>query len=220
MTGSGRGDGSVGPERGDRARRGPRAAARDRAARPRDPARPRETTRRAPEPATTPSAGVFDLILKVLLGVAIALVIVFIASSLMRPGPPAEAEGVAEPGGPAPPRPLPQPSEIEALAAAGRYTEAIHAMLLLSVAHLSRRGVLTLSDDMTGREALRGVSGDEALRRALGELVLAVEISLFGGRELGRDDYERCAAAFRRITAEPAAGASAAAAAPPPGGGA
>jgi len=88
-------------------------------------------------------------------------------------------------------------------------------MLELAVAQLGRRGCLALSEDMTGREALQRAESDRAGRRALGELVLAVEVSLFGGRALGREDHERCAAALRRL-ASPGPAAGAGGEAPPP----
>ncbi|EYF04611.1 DUF4129 domain-containing protein [Chondromyces apiculatus] len=105
--------------------------------------------------------------------------------------------------------PLPEEGDIERLAREGHHAEAIHLMLQRAVAHLARQGRLALSDDMTAREALRAVVSGDAARRPLGELVLAVEISLFGGRDLDHQDYDRCATAFRALLGSPASAAAA-----------
>jgi len=85
----------------------------------------------------------------------------------------------------------------EALAAAGRYDEAIHALLLVAFRNLGRE--TTLAGSLTSREILdEGQLRGEALSGAEG-LVGAVELSLFGGRETGRVEYAAALDAYRRF---------------------
>lgn len=91
-------------------------------------------------------------------------------------------------------RPGPSLVQAEALAARGRHAEAVHLLLLLSLGH-----VLTIdrSPDhpaLTSREMLRHLAPRLTPERhlALGEMVALVEISLFGGRPVGADDFARC----------------------------
>ncbi len=82
----------------------------------------------------------------------------------------------------------------ERLAAAGRFAEAIHALLLETLAALSRAAQLTPS--LTSREILARVPLPERARQALGGLVLAVEVSRFGGVPAGEGDYRACLERF------------------------
>lgn len=83
----------------------------------------------------------------------------------------------------------------EALAAAGRYAEAIHALLLETLDVLS--GASRLAPSLTSREIVARVKVTPRAREALTDLVLAVEISRFGGVETGAGDYLRCLTRFR-----------------------
>ncbi len=99
------------------------------------------------------------------------------------------------------------------LAAAGRFAEAIHQLLLETLAALSRASQLPAS--FTSREVLARVALPARAREALAGLVQAVEISRFGGAPATADDYQECMARFRdfqetyRGRAEPAPGAAA-----------
>ena len=46
---------------------------------------------------------------------------------------------------------------------------------------------------------LRGARVERSAKKALSDLVLAVEISLFGERAITRDDYERCTESYRIV---------------------
>ncbi len=89
------------------------------------------------------------------------------------------------------PAPLDVPlASAERLAAAGRFAEAIHALLLETLAALSRAAQLAPS--LTSREILSRVPLPARAREALAGLVLAVEISRFGGAPAGEGDYRAC----------------------------
>ncbi len=82
----------------------------------------------------------------------------------------------------------------ERLAAAGRFAEAIHALLLETLAALSRAAQLAPS--LTSREIVARVPLPERARDALVGLVLAVEVSRFGGAPAGERDYRACLERF------------------------
>lgn len=94
-----------------------------------------------------------------------------------------------EPGTGAGQEPIPIPSA-EAAAAAGRYGEAIHALLLDTLAALSRAA--RLAPSLTSREIVGRVRLAPPAREALAGLVAAVELSHFGGAAPGEEDYRAC----------------------------
>jgi hypothetical protein len=92
----------------------------------------------------------------------------------------------------------PSADEVESLARAGRYAEAVHLLLQRALAQLEQRtGPLPRS--FTSREILRRSGLDPPDRRPLETLVQTVERSWFGGLPLARDEYERCNAACERL---------------------
>lgn len=93
-------------------------------------------------------------------------------------------------------RPL---GDAEALARAGRYGEAIHALLLRTLEELTRRLDRPLPRSFTSREILGRVALPPEARDALAHLVTAVEVTHFGGAEPGPDDYAMCVDRFQRF---------------------
>jgi hypothetical protein len=88
----------------------------------------------------------------------------------------------------------------EALAAQGRFGEAIHVLLLRTLEALAaRRGALARS--ATSREILRAAALGGEARSALEGLVVAVEVSHFGGAVPGEEDWRSCLGAFHRFLA-------------------
>ncbi len=85
----------------------------------------------------------------------------------------------------------------ERLAAAGRWAEAIHALLLETLAALSRAA--RLAPSYTSREILERVRLPLPAREALEALVLAVEISRFGGVPAGEAEYRSCLDRFHQF---------------------
>jgi hypothetical protein len=107
---------------------------------------------------------------------------------------------------PEPPRVATEPAPVEipiasaeALAAAGRYGATVHALLLDTLAALSRAA--RLAPALTSREIVARVHLPAPARDALEGLVVAVEVSHFGGAEPGADEYRACLARFHAFLA-------------------
>jgi len=87
------------------------------------------------------------------------------------------------------------------LAAAGRYTEAIHQLLADALATLRRRLDDDLSDALTSREILRAVALQPLQRGALHDMIARVEETWFAQRAAARDDYAAVRRSFETFTA-------------------
>lgn len=88
--------------------------------------------------------------------------------------------------------------EYERLAARGEYAEAVHALLLRSIALIRDRGV-ALSSALTSREILRQAPLEDAEKDAFSTLVGVTEITHFGGRGATEADFLQCRDLFHRI---------------------
>lgn len=88
--------------------------------------------------------------------------------------------------------------EFEALAAAGRFDEAVHLLLLRSMAAVART-VEALPISLTSREVLARARLPAGAAAELGGIVDAVETSRFGGRPVGRGGFEACRERYRRF---------------------
>lgn len=90
-------------------------------------------------------------------------------------------------------------SEADALAAAGRYSEAAHLLLFRSIEEIDQRRPASVRRALTSRD----IAGLPVLparpAEAFTSIVRAVERSLFGGRALGADDWRDCRAAYERF---------------------
>ena len=95
--------------------------------------------------------------------------------------------------------PLPDLDEIERLARAGAYAEAIHLMLLRSLEALRRRLGTSWGKSLTSREIARRAELAPTDRSALKMLVGAVEISRFGGQSANEQIYRACLDQYRLI---------------------
>jgi hypothetical protein len=91
------------------------------------------------------------------------------------------------------------PGDPAGLAAQGRYTEAVHALLLTAIALLSRRFRLPLPPSRTSRELLRALPIQGAAREAFAGLVRTVERSWFGGAAIGPEEYAASVERFRAV---------------------
>jgi len=100
-------------------------------------------------------------------------------------------------------QPLPELDEIERLARAGAYAEAIHLMLLRALEALHRQLGTNWAKSMTSREIARRAELGPTDRRALKVLVGAVEISRFGGQNANEQVYRTCLDHYRLIGTEP-----------------
>jgi len=85
------------------------------------------------------------------------------------------------------------------LAAEGRFAEAIHLLLLDTLAELSRAA--RLSPSLTSREIVALAQLAPAARTALADLVRAVEVSYFGEAIPAEAEYRACSARFQAFLA-------------------
>lgn len=97
--------------------------------------------------------------------------------------------------------------EADDLASRGHYGEAMHVLLLKSLAEIRLRLGTSFAVSLTSREILRKVSLPQAGTGALGAIVQSVEQTYFGGRPAGREDYLGCRQEFETLRRSLAAGA-------------
>jgi hypothetical protein len=88
-------------------------------------------------------------------------------------------------------------AEAEAMAAAGRYEEAVRLLLHRSLEDIQRRRPKLLRPALTSREIARVPLLPEAVRGAFEGMAAPVETSLFGGRRLDRSAWESAREAYR-----------------------
>jgi hypothetical protein len=137
--------------------------------------------------------GPLELLLRILLFTAVAVAVVLAAAWLARRLSHAPADAQVPDAPPAEPVAIPVESA-EALAREGRFADAIHALLLDTLAALSRPA--RLAPSLTSREIAARVPVPPRAREALSDLVLAVELSRFGGAAAGEEDYRSCLGRF------------------------
>jgi hypothetical protein len=85
------------------------------------------------------------------------------------------------------------------LAAAGRFVEAMHMLLLHGLAHLRQRLDRQFSDSLTSREILHSTDLPEAARASLRDVVSRVELTYFGRQPAGLADYTACRESFNAL---------------------
>jgi hypothetical protein len=95
-------------------------------------------------------------------------------------------------------RPL---GDAQALAAAGQYQEAIHALLLRTLMELSVKRPQSLDPSLTSREVLAALMLGPEEHAALSGLIGAVEHTHFGGETPSLADYQRCEEHFQTFAA-------------------
>jgi len=86
------------------------------------------------------------------------------------------------------------------LAAEQRFVEAMHVLLLQSLAAIRDRLDEPFSDSLTSREILRSASLPEAGRVPLRDMVNRVEWTYFGSHPAALSDYIACRASFNTLT--------------------
>ena len=91
--------------------------------------------------------------------------------------------------------------EVDALAEAGAFTEAVHRLLLLVQERLRSRIEHGLQVSLTSREILRRAKLPQESATAFATLVAAVEVSLFGMRSANAATYALCRENSRRVLA-------------------
>lgn len=86
--------------------------------------------------------------------------------------------------------------EADALAAKGRFAEAIHHLLLRSVDDIARRRPKLVRPALTSRELSASDGIPAAARLLFAAIAGLVEHSLFGGREVGQADWNAARTAY------------------------
>ena len=164
----------------------------------------------APAPGPGANAGGFA---QILLWAALVFVVVFVLATVLDalPGRRAgawmrERSGDADEAAGARAAPRGSLATADELAAAGRYTEAIHQLLSDALAMLRRRIGGELSDALTSREILRMTKLRAVEQDALGAIVARVEQTWFAQRTAAAGDYDAVRASFRIFSGADAAG--------------
>ena len=86
--------------------------------------------------------------------------------------------------------------EADALAAQGRFAEAVHLLLFRSIEDLRERRTGGVPKSLTARE-ISGLSDlTQRTREALSPIIRIVENSFFGGREVGKDGWQRARTSY------------------------
>jgi Domain of unknown function (DUF4129) len=85
------------------------------------------------------------------------------------------------------------------LAAQGRFVDAMHTLLLQSLADIRRRLGIEFADSLTSREILRGTRLPPHGRVSLRAIVAAVELTYFGGYPAALADYSVCRKSFEDL---------------------
>ncbi len=91
-------------------------------------------------------------------------------------------------------------AEADALAAEGRYAEAVHLLLYRSVEDIEGRRPGLVKPAMTSRDLAEAEGLPAIARGAFSRIARAVEISLFGGRAIDAMAWERCRTAYAELT--------------------
>lgn len=89
--------------------------------------------------------------------------------------------------------------EADDLARAGRYAEAMHMLLLRSLAELRDKLKVTFADSLTSREILRRAPLGEFGRSAFAEIVRAVERVVFGEARADEAAYQACRESYEAL---------------------
>jgi hypothetical protein len=86
------------------------------------------------------------------------------------------------------------------LAAAGRFVEAMHVLLLQGLAAIRAGLAEEFADSLTSREILRRARLSDPGRASLHDIVNRVELTYFGQYPAALADYEACRASFNTLT--------------------
>jgi len=86
--------------------------------------------------------------------------------------------------------------EAEALAAEGRFAEAIHHLLLRSIEDIANRRPRLVRPALTSRELAASDGLPTAARDLFAKIAGQVERTLFGGRSVARPDWEQARSAY------------------------
>ena len=87
-------------------------------------------------------------------------------------------------------------AEADALAARGLFADAIHHLLFRSIEDIRRRRPQLVHPALTSRELSAATAIPDRARTLFAGIARLVETSLFGGRDVGADDWQTARAAY------------------------
>lgn len=90
--------------------------------------------------------------------------------------------------------------DADALASQGRFADAAHLLLLVCIQELGDRRPGLVLPALTSREIAHLEALSPRARRIFSQIASVVERCLFGGRQLGADDFAQVRAAFEAFT--------------------
>jgi len=142
---------------------------------------------------------VFKIIFWLGLALIAVAIVWYVIRELVRirlPGKSAKAAGAAAEWRPAPAAALALLSDADALAAQGRFAEAVHLLLLRSIDDIDGRLPNTVRPALTARD-IAGLSRlPAAARPAFIRIARVVEASLFGSQAVDRETFADCRQAY------------------------
>jgi hypothetical protein len=89
--------------------------------------------------------------------------------------------------------------QADELAQSGNFAEAMHVLLLQSLAELRRKLDVSFASSMTSREILGHVAISREGRSVFADIVRRVEISYFGTHHPGESDYAACRQSYESL---------------------
>ena len=140
----------------------------------------------------------------VLLGLLVLGALIIVVRALLRRGW-IRGEKDADRAVPASWQPSPERARLlladaDALAAAGRFDEAAHLLLLVAVQEIGERRPGLVRPALTAREIAALPALSAQARDVFGTIARIVERCLFGGRTIATNDYAAIRAAFEQFT--------------------
>lgn len=163
-------------------------------------ARDRRRVDQPPAPEPGPLAGIASGLVWILVAVGALAVLAFLLRDLIGFGTKARPTAIPTPDDATMRAVVAAPlRDAEALAAEGRFGEAIHVLLLRTLAALVERGRRNLPTSLTSREIIAEVQLPADADAALRGLVSAVEVSHFGGQVPADAEWQLCLDHFHRF---------------------
>lgn len=89
--------------------------------------------------------------------------------------------------------------DVDAMAAEGRYEEAVHELLFRSIQDIDIRRPNTIRRSLTSREIAALKILTPATREAFSKIGGVVETSYFGGQKIGKAEFDICRAAYAQF---------------------
>jgi hypothetical protein len=91
--------------------------------------------------------------------------------------------------------------DADTLAVQGRFDEAVHTLLLVSIQEISDRQRELVTPALTSREIAALPALSALAQRIFSGIAQSVEHSRFGGHGIGEAEFQRCRAEFEQFTA-------------------